>query len=811
MGLAALLVGGTGGVAAGPAPGWPRVALAPPGEVVLGEPWDDSLRRGVRRLAQAPYSAEWLLADVSFQTNRIFTNYSGDVSGRFLELAALTSPRGRLAPATLPAVLDAITRYQKPDGHFGVDIDLRQPLTRGAPPIPLLWGNARLLVGLVTAARVLNEPRLLASARRLGDFYVQTAEQLCSPQREAEYHASGTGGDGYTCCYFPAIEGLALLDRATGDERYLRQAQRMAEWFQRFDTLPIDHSHGNLCAWRGILALYDLTGEGDYLARAQAKWDAAVQGGFVWPLGGVGEHWYVSYGGDEGCSESDWLRFNLELWRWTGATRYLELAERLLQNQYAANQCANGGYGWRPLESEPAGPIATQGAVQEWDFCCSFHGPLGLHFLKAYLAAGTDRDLYVNFPFTFTAPVRAGGTEWRVAVTAGTNFASGRVPVTLEVVPRGGRPVRPVTVWFRVPAWVSAVEVRGQDAASRPPTSGYLALKPDCQRRGRFQITLHSGLGLEGRRFAAVRPAAEQRTSLRDVALLAGPQLLFAQAPGPGRGTLLATVDRAGQVALLRDTTGNWASVCLPSPDATEPQILTALESARPVTLEPWSPRLRRRAAFMQDLVVVPGEAIPAAVRTRFALRAHDAALLASGPVYGTNLERQPASWESPSGWTFTPDGLRVAGGDVGLIAGDGYTNYRFEFDLQLPQAGAGIAGWVVRAADPGDLVMYQLQTADSPYRAPEFKTQPNTLRPHVRRGGAWTVADPIPLPKPVLRGQTYHIAVVCRADRITVFLDGAPLHTQSDAGFRTGGVGFRAAGPTETGVFRHVTLSPLP
>ena len=91
-------------------------------------------------------------------------------------------------------------------------------------------------------------------------------------------YATGNGGDGYTCCYFPAIEGLALLYRATHEGRYLQQAERMAEWFAGFDTLPINHSHGNLCAWRGILELYDITGKRAYLDRALAKWETGRAG-----------------------------------------------------------------------------------------------------------------------------------------------------------------------------------------------------------------------------------------------------------------------------------------------------------------------------------------------------------------------------------------------------------------------------------------------------------------------------------------------------------------------------------------------------
>src|ERR1035438_8196654 len=74
---------------------WPRVTLASPGEVELTGPVGAALKRGGEPPPEPPYTTDWLLADVSFKLNRAFTNYSGDVSGRFLELAALTSPPGR--------------------------------------------------------------------------------------------------------------------------------------------------------------------------------------------------------------------------------------------------------------------------------------------------------------------------------------------------------------------------------------------------------------------------------------------------------------------------------------------------------------------------------------------------------------------------------------------------------------------------------------------------------------------------------------------------------------------------------------------
>ena len=85
-----------------PDDGWPVVNLASPRQAELSGPVGRQLQRGIDRLAQPPYTTDWLLADVSFKLNRAFTNYSGDVSGRFLELAGLTNPPGHYNPTNAP-------------------------------------------------------------------------------------------------------------------------------------------------------------------------------------------------------------------------------------------------------------------------------------------------------------------------------------------------------------------------------------------------------------------------------------------------------------------------------------------------------------------------------------------------------------------------------------------------------------------------------------------------------------------------------------------------------------------------------------
>jgi hypothetical protein len=802
---------------------WPTVTLAPANKVTISGALGESFQRGVARLAKPPYTEPWLRADVSFEVNRIFTNYSGDVSGRFLELAALTSPPDRLAPPTLPAIRATIVKFQKPDGHFGVDVDLSRPLAKNSPPIPMLWGNARLLVGLVTAAGQFHDETLLAAARRLGDFYVNTAPQLCSPARQADYRSSGTYGDSYTCCYFPAIEGLAMLYRATGDNRYLKQAQRMAEFFIRFDCLPVEHSHGNLCAWRGILELYAITGNRVYLDRAQAKWNAAMNGGFVWPLGGIGEHWYVSFSCDEGCSEADWLRFCLDLWRFTGQTRCLDAAERLLENHYAMNQCANGGYGMAHLDGDAAGPIGITDQSDEGPWCCSFHGPLGLYFLKGYLVAGSDRGLFVNFPYNFDGPVKAAGQEWLVSVCGEPHYVEGHTRMEIRLTPQGKAGAARSRLWVRMPGWASGATIADAAGNPLPPVvdGGYLRVDRDFAAGDTLIVDFENALVLEGRRFQKLEVAAGKVSQAKDVAVLAGPDLMFA-APvkGSGRPVLLATVDARGRMGFPGSNGGSPATVVLPGINATEAEIDAALRTAPPVFLRTWpavaaaqqsaAGRLKpRRLPFMYDLVVVPAGSLGPAL-AQLAARAKLAEVEQPAPIFGDNLEKRPEIWPHKAPWKFTPQGLLVSGGDVGLLGAEGYRDYRFEFELTIPQEGQGITGWIVRAKDENNCLMFQLQTADSTASAPEFKTRPNTLRPHDCISGQWMLAEPVALPKQVRRGEPYRIAVECRQKTVDVLLDGQRIYHRADVDYRGGTVGFRAAGPNEQGLFRAISLKKL-
>jgi hypothetical protein len=585
----------------------PRWQLPEARNVQLGGDLGDAYRRGRERLSEDPYrSAAYLRSDFSFETNRVFVNYSGDISGRFIELASLMSPPGRMEPALLAEVLHEIGTFQKADGHFGREVNWNEslePENPNATLLPIFWGNSRLLVGLLEAHRAFGQPEFLQAAKRLGDFYLATAGRFLDPAREAEYRMTGSYAAGYVTDYFPGIEGLARLYQVTREARYLQQAERMAEFFKRFDTLPIDHSHGNLITHYGLLLLHEITGKAEYLDRPLAQWRRAVEGGFVWPMGGVGEKFRVSYSSDEGCSEADWLRLNLTLWRLTGDTRFLELADRLLWNHYAMNRAPNGGYGHHSFVCDPDGPLRMNPQFTEAVWCCSFHGLLGLHTFKRHVVVGADAGAFVNFFVPAEASVPTGAGETRVAVSA--HQEPDRMLSSMRWETRGPA-TRTAGLRFRPPAWAERVRItnaRGEQLAA-PAENGYLVMSDAASTE--FHVSCEFGVRVEDRRLQRVRLDAKRLVRHPGVTLWDGPHLLLAGTEQIRPALAVAVADN-GQLQLPRAADGTRRCVVVPGTAASEAQITAAAQSGERLRLASWEHHRRDLpAAFVFDLIAVP-------------------------------------------------------------------------------------------------------------------------------------------------------------------------------------------------------------
>ena len=293
----------------------------------------------------------------------------------------------------------------------------------------------------------------------------------------------------------------------------------------------MDHSHGSLSEHEALLLLYEDTGDAHYLQRVTNRWNRIVREGFVNPTGGVLEKfWVTGYNRDEGCAETDWLRLNLMLWQNTGDTRYLDLAERVLWNEYLANQWPDGGYGHRFIGCDAIGPFAYQKRSEESLWCCSFHGPLGLHQLLSYLAVALpDGNLCLNFPADFTVPLKVGKSEWTITSTKATAQDDALVGYEVKLTTEQHASV---PVQIRFPEWAEKVKVTS-NGKSVPASkkNGYLCLGPMASGT-KLQIAYYARPYLENRRLERLALPTSHPATLTNVVVRLGPSVLMNAASG---------------------------------------------------------------------------------------------------------------------------------------------------------------------------------------------------------------------------------------------------------------------------------------
>lgn len=420
--------------------------------VALGET-RAHLEQGYNRLLSPPLNnPEFTLSDVHFAFTRRFTEYSGDVSGRMVgALHAAAKALDRRA-TMLDTLLKQLPALQKPDGHFGADQDLDASINQERD-MPILWGNSRMLLGLAEIARDTKDPVVLEMARKVGDYIVKCRKYY--GHKENFEKVGGVFASGFTTCYPAFVDGLAALAEVTGDAKYLDEARFIAELSLLDQEFDKHHSHGRLTAYRGMLDINALAPAPDLVEAAVAGW-RKIRDEYELPTGGVQELLDEKYDRDEGCSEGDWFRVSVLLWKTTGDPAYLDAADHLLRNHLMATQFYNGGFGHHQLRVLHAGDNTYLGAGfgnvgSEAYWCCSMHGTQAFADAVRYGFAMQDGALHVtwlaegrasfaNGP-TITAEHKDGNAaRWTVTVTDAT---------------------APVRLKLRVPAWANEVSVDG--------------------------------------------------------------------------------------------------------------------------------------------------------------------------------------------------------------------------------------------------------------------------------------------------------------------------------------------------------------
>jgi len=328
------------------------------------------------------FTPEFILADVNInkENPRRFDNYSGDISGRYIE--ALSAFCGHGHCDHIDNLVVQTLKYQHPDGRFGDPDLVFTEKNIGKDHMPLLWGNGRLLTGLLEYYKHTKNEQVLQAARKLGDFFL-SAYQEVTP--EVSKRLVGRGADGIIC-FTQYVEPLVMLSVTTGDPKYAFAASKV------YPTLPertILHTHGYLTTMRGVLQLYEYDQHKqhfDYVVKAYA--DLIASDDYTL-FGSVKEYFgNNTWGGrDEGCSTADFIRLSLHLYQLTRDIDYLERAEFAILNALYYNQYFTGDFG-----SHAVNRFSSRADIMSacW-WCCTMAGLRAMQIVRNDFLAETNQ------------------------------------------------------------------------------------------------------------------------------------------------------------------------------------------------------------------------------------------------------------------------------------------------------------------------------------------------------------------------------------------------------------------------------------
>lgn len=545
--------------------------------------WRDRIELVQQRMLRGTipsFTDDFILADVALRPDypRRFTNYSGDLSGRYIGAFACMPAHG----ARLDDIVTKTLTFQKADGRFGSESLKYLPSEMGLEHMALLWGNGRLLVGLLEYHHAHPSAEVLEASRRLGDFLLSVHEACANEVAAARVRDLGAGG---MICFTQLIEGLVMLSEATGDQRYLAGAEAILPWFEK--EPGTQHSHGYFTTLRGMVMLYEATKKPELLGLVEQLYSNFRTSPAHLVYGGVMEFFDGRGDRDEGCSEADFVRLGLQLWRATGQSRYLDDAEICLFNQFLGNQFATGDFGHHLYVGRGVAPYAGEGRA--W-WCCTMHG---LRAFRDIVDAAITHDkgvLRVNLVTDLQWSGETGEAQLR---TRTTDAQSVGAVLLVRRAPESG-----LRVAFRCAPWMvePRLSVNGAITTAREE-GGYLAIDKALQEG--TEVALNYGLRLTlVRRDGTTFPPEALSDTPVTAALFRGPWLvgvnsrhepMFFGEPWEENEVKLTTEPGSG--------TATGASFEIPAAHVQCAYTHSGFPGEHPLTLTPMSERTRQEAS----------------------------------------------------------------------------------------------------------------------------------------------------------------------------------------------------------------------
>ncbi len=454
-----------------------------------------------------------------------------------------------------------LSRLMKHDYQMQVPFEAllaRQDLTSahpgsfvgGTPPrTAILWSQGVILSALMAHHEYNQDPRALAAAEKLADFYEY---YLSTPNMGDTNYFSEEGkflnkGSIVGQIGKGALRGMVWLYQRTNNPKHLATAQKIADLNRKYGGVASmihgdianlrpeyesHHVHANLSTVRGYPWLYAATGDRGCLEDAIKACDR-VNEFYSWRTGNAFEIIYpLRYDGnspatnqadphDETCSTADFQMLSYSLGDLTGEGRFYDRGDNIYYNAIRYAQTHDGHFS---AASNPNGPCRGSNS---WP-CCDFRGVQALCDAAIHLYAYSPSAVYVNGFMPSTVNLHLKGGTVRLQTEADIP-RSGEVKIT--VTPQG---IEKFTMNVRVPGWavLNEVSVNGK-ALQVQPEKGYVKIARDWQAGDIVQVNF--GLPLRvvlDTSFDAKVPAARvkvdgaESVEVRHVLVYRGPAVI---------------------------------------------------------------------------------------------------------------------------------------------------------------------------------------------------------------------------------------------------------------------------------------------
>jgi len=427
--------------------------------------------------------------------------WGADFSGRMLEAYSRTSlSLHKQSSSRFAEISEGLLSRQNSDGAFHIG----KAANDYDKSVGFWFGNARGMMGLLWAYNYTQDSKYLNAALRVGNYYIDHYFDVNQPVAHGSFS-------------WVATEAMIQLYKVSKDPNHLSLAKQIADSVLSVNPTS-QHTHSYLLSLRGMVQIYEITGETKYLTMAIRQY-AYLKDSVMWPGGGIVEHLgdrknqNLNYWFDEGCSICDWIGLNMDLWRVTRDNAYMDMIERTALNHFLYDQDAGGGFcGDRGVD------FVREGSP--WSFCCAMHGTRTLSELTEYIAVSDGNQIYVNLFYPAKVDLRVLDANANIELK--TDY-----PITgkLQVKVTGSAPMTfPLNI--RIPVWSEINSLTINGAPSKGDVkNGYLRL----QRKWNLSDTVDIEIAMPLRTEARTKFIGDNaQTDYQKASLWKGPrQLVF--------------------------------------------------------------------------------------------------------------------------------------------------------------------------------------------------------------------------------------------------------------------------------------------